>query len=159
MKTKFITIITSLIAACGLCNILAAPTPASAANSICGMEGIPIEVQQAAGCPGANSQDLTTIIQNIVNGVILILGIVAVIVIVIGGVSYMTSSGDSTKLQKAKNTILYACVGLVISVLSFAIVNFTINLIKGGSSSGSSDPSDPDCVIVMNPDGSTSCQE
>ena len=47
----------------------------------------------------------------------------------------MTSAGDTTKLEKAKKTILYAVIGLAITVLSFAIVNFVIkNVIESGSS-------------------------
>jgi len=41
----------------------------------------------------------------------------------------MTSNGDATKLEKAKKTILYACIGLAICVLAFAIVNFVIDKI------------------------------
>ena len=45
---------------------------------------------------------------------------------IIGGVQYMTSAGDTQKVTKAKNTILYGLIGLVICVLAFAIVNFVI---------------------------------
>ena len=69
---------------------------------------------------------LNTNITNIINAIIGALGIVAVIVIIIGGVSYMTSSGDAGKVKKAKDTILYGIIGLVICVLAFAIVNFVI---------------------------------
>lgn len=68
---------------------------------------------------------------NIINGVIGSLGIVAVIVVVIGGILYMTSSGDSTKVKKAKDTILYGIIGLVICALAFAIVNFVIAKLNG----------------------------
>ena len=47
----------------------------------------------------------------------------------IGGVGYMTSSGDAGKVKKAKDTILYGVIGLVIVALSFAIVNFVISSI------------------------------
>ena len=68
---------------------------------------------------------------DIINGVIGVLGLVCVIVMIIGGVSYMTSSGDAGKVKKAKDTILYGLIGLVICVLSFAVVNFVIgNIIK-----------------------------
>ena len=70
-------------------------------------------------------------IQNIINAVIGVLGIVCVIVIIIGGINYMTSSGDSGKVKKAKDTILYGVIGLVICVLAFAIVNFVIANILG----------------------------
>lgn len=81
---------------------------------------------------GDNSNNLTNSITGILNGVIAALGIVAVIVIIIGGVSYMTSTGDAGKVKKAKDTILYGVIGLVICVLAFAIVNFVINNIIGG---------------------------
>ena len=82
---------------------------------------------------GDNSNNLMANINGIINGVIAALGIVAVIVIIIGGVSYMTSSGDAGKVKKAKDTILYGVIGLVICVLAFAIVNFVINNIIGNN--------------------------
>ena len=71
--------------------------------------------------------DFDTKVVGIVNGVIGVLGIVAVIVIIVGGVQYMTSTGDAGKVKKAKDTILYGVIGLVVCVLAFAIVNFVIN--------------------------------
>ena len=53
--------------------------------------------------------------------------IVCVVVMIICGVNYMTSSGDTGKVKKAKDTILYGVIGLVVCVLAFAIVNFVIN--------------------------------
>lgn len=80
---------------------------------------------------GDKQDTLQTNITSIINGVIGALGIVAVIIIIIGGVSYMTSSGDAGKVKKAKDTILYGVIGLVICVLAFAIVNFVIaNILK-----------------------------
>ena len=76
--------------------------------------------------------DLKGSIINIINAVIGVLGIVAVIVIIIGGIGYMTSAGDAGKVKKAKDTILYGVLGLVIVVLAFAIVNFVIVNILGG---------------------------
>ena len=71
---------------------------------------------------------LTTNVAGIINGVIGALGIVAVIVIIMGGVSYMTSAGDASKVKKAKDTILYGVIGLIIVMLSFAIVNWVIGV-------------------------------
>ena len=75
-----------------------------------------------------NSGALTADVANIINGVIGVLGIVAVIVIIMGGVSYMTSAGDAGKVKKAKDTILYGVIGLIIVMLSFAIVNWVIGV-------------------------------
>ncbi len=71
--------------------------------------------------------DLVADVTGIINAVIAVLGIACVVVLIIGGVNYMTSSGDTGKVKKAKDTILYAIIGLVICVLAFAIVNFVIS--------------------------------
>lgn len=75
--------------------------------------------------------NLETTIIDIVNVIIGVLGVVAVLVVVLGGIQYMTSSGDSGKVKKAKDTILYGVIGLVICVLAYAIVNFVISAISG----------------------------
>ena len=63
---------------------------------------------------------------NIINVAIFALGIAAVIVVVVGGVMYSTSQGDPTKVKKAKDAIMYAIIGLIVSILAYAIVNFVI---------------------------------
>ncbi len=81
----------------------------------------------------SNETNLTDTIINIINAVIGVLGLVAVVIIIIGGINYMTSSGEASKVKKAKDTILYGVIGLVICVLAFAIVNFVIkNIIAQG---------------------------
>lgn len=67
---------------------------------------------------------LTTLIRNIINILLFLAGIAAVIMIIIGGIRYVTSSGDQSQVTAAKNTILYAVIGLVVAALAFAIVNF-----------------------------------
>ena len=74
----------------------------------------------------SGDKDLIGSITNILNVVIGVLGIIAVIVIILGGIQYMTSAGDPGKVKKAKDTILYGIIGLIICVLAFAIVNFVI---------------------------------
>lgn len=83
-----------------------------------------------AGCsiPAEESNtDLMGTLQVVVNVILSVLGIVAVIVIIIGGFTYMTSAGDASKAAKARNTILYGVIGLIIALLAFAIVNFVLN--------------------------------
>lgn len=79
----------------------------------------------------ANNNDLQGNVIAILNAVIGVLSFVCVVVIIIGGVTYMTSSGDTSKVKKAKDTILYGVIGLVVCVLAFAIVNFVISNILG----------------------------
>ena len=80
--------------------------------------------------PGA-STDLTGQIQLILNAVYVVIGIVAVIMIILGGVNYATSQGDPAKTKKAKDTILYGIIGLIIVLLAFAITTFVLNALKG----------------------------
>lgn len=80
---------------------------------------------------GNTDTDLKGDVTKIINIVIGVLGIVCVVVIIIGGINYMTSSGDAGKVKKGKDTILYGVIGLVICALAFAIVNFVINSLNG----------------------------
>ncbi|OGL30672.1 hypothetical protein A3F37_03550 [Candidatus Saccharibacteria bacterium RIFCSPHIGHO2_12_FULL_41_12] len=77
-----------------------------------------------ANCPAGK---LNTLINNIVNILSVIVGVAAVIMIIYGGFRYVTSGGDSGNLTTAKNTILYALVGLVVVALAQVIVKFVIN--------------------------------
>ena len=75
--------------------------------------------------------DLMHSVNLIINVVLGIIGLVAVVMIILGGVQYTTSSGDAAKVKKAKDTILYGIIGLVVALLAFAIVNFVLGNIFG----------------------------
>lgn len=62
-------------------------------------------------------------VTSLFNGVLMIAGAVAVVFVTLGGIKYSTSQGNPGDTQKAKETIIYALVGLVFVILSFAIVN------------------------------------
>lgn len=76
-----------------------------------------------AGIPERSGEDVFTDILNIFY---FLVAIVAVIVIIIAGLRYTTSGGDSGKVTTAKNQILYAVVGLIVVAAAFAITNFVI---------------------------------
>ena len=57
-------------------------------------------------------------------------GVVAVIVIIVGGIRYVTSNGDSGQIQSAKNTVTYAVIGLLVVIFAAAITQFVITNIK-----------------------------
>lgn len=80
---------------------------------------------------GVSENSLWDTVRNIINLIIGILGVVAVIMIVIGGVTYVTSSGEAANVTKAKNIIMYAIIGLVVALLAYAIVNFVLNNVFG----------------------------
>ena len=100
-----------------------APISMPAYADICDDPNSPI--YEASGC--GTQKEIEPIIGNILSVIIGMLGLVAVIFIVMGGVQYMTSSGDANKLKKAKDTILYGLIGLIVCALAFALVNFVIS--------------------------------
>ena len=69
------------------------------------------------------------IIAGIVNVLIWVAGIASVIVIIVSGIMYITSGGNEKSVTNAKNALLYAIIGLVISIAAFAIVNFVLKSI------------------------------
>lgn len=87
----------------------------------------------AGACDGNNSapceasgDDIAALLGNVISLLLFIAGAAAVLVIVIGGIRYITSDGDPNAASKAKNTIIFALVGLVITIMSYSIVNFVI---------------------------------
>lgn len=68
----------------------------------------------------------TSMVQIVINLLLYVLGIIAVIMIVVGGIRYTTSNGNASQIKEAKDTILYSVVGLIVAMLSFAIVNFVL---------------------------------
>lgn len=67
------------------------------------------------------------IISKIIQTLIFVVGAVSVIMIVIGGFRYVMSAGDSSAVNDAKNTVLYAIVGLVVAISAQAILTFVLN--------------------------------
>lgn len=75
---------------------------------------------------GGNSPSLQSSVKTMVNAFLFLIGAVAVIMIIYGGFRYVTSAGDSSAVTSAKNTIIYAAVGLVVAISAYAVVNFVI---------------------------------
>jgi cytochrome bd-type quinol oxidase subunit 2 len=73
------------------------------------------------------SSNLNNVITDIVNIFSVIVGIVSVIMIIYGGFRYVTSGGDSGNVSSAKNTIIYAVIGLVVVALAQFIVQFVLD--------------------------------
>ena len=73
------------------------------------------------------SRTANAIVEDVVNWFLFIVGAIAVIMLIYGGFKYITSGGDASNVTAAKNTILYAVIGLIVVVLAGAIVNFAID--------------------------------
>jgi len=81
-------------------------------------------------CAASGTDKASSLIGKIINILLFVLGAIAVIMIIIGGITYVTSTGDSTSVTRAKNTILYSIIGLVVAFSAYAIVNWVILRIK-----------------------------
>lgn len=77
-------------------------------------------------CKAKNTDTVGGFLKILTNALLFILGSIAVVVIIIAGITYSMSAGDPALVTKAKNTIIYAIVGLVTAILAYAIVNFVI---------------------------------
>ena len=77
-------------------------------------------------CNGGTGDSIGTVVTNIISILMYVLGFVAVIVIVIGGIMYATAAGDANRLKAAKDTILYAAIGVAVAILAQVIVQFVV---------------------------------
>ncbi|HET7629904.1 MAG TPA: pilin [Candidatus Saccharimonadales bacterium] len=98
-----------------------------AAHAVCDMDYMSITT--GAQCAQGNEQpsDLFGnggIFRQITNILLFLVGAIAVIMLIVGGIRYIVSAGDQTQVTAAKNTILYAIVGIVVAFLAYAAVNF-----------------------------------
>lgn len=112
----------------GLGALLCLSTSRVLASALSVQEGA--EAARADGMPAELIGD-NGVFSRLTNTILLIVGLISVIMLVYGGLRYILSGGDSKKVTDAKNTILYAIIGLIISLLAFAIVNFVLNSVVG----------------------------
>ena len=110
------------IAGVGAATLAPAPAYADAAGKI-------TEGMNATDLGGGTTDNLEDVAKRVINVILYIVGILAVVMIIIGGVQYTTSAGDQAAVTKAKNTIMYGLIGLAVAVLAYAIVNFVITKI------------------------------
>lgn len=102
--------------------------PANAQNSV--QDGI--NSAKGSGVPDQLFGD-GSIFTTIVNVMLFIIGAICVIMLIWGGIRYTTSAGNSAAVTSAKNTIMYAIIGLIIAFLAFAVVNWVLGAITPGS--------------------------
>lgn len=121
-------VIISLMLTVGL--LVAVPAPAAqAANVFKACNG----QNSNAVCSSRNNKLFgpDSVFRRVVNVLLFITGAIALIFVIVGALRYVLSNGDQAALTGAKNTILYALVGLVLSFAAYAIVNFVVDsLIK-----------------------------
>lgn len=74
----------------------------------------------------AKGDQASSFVKTLVNTLLYVLGAISVVVIIIAGISYTTSTGDANRVKRAKDTLTYAVVGLIVAALAYAIVNFVV---------------------------------
>jgi len=76
------------------------------------------------------NENINSTITTVINIILYFLGAISVLVIIFAGILYVMSGGDANSVTKAKNTLLYAVVGLIVAMLAYAIVNFVLTTFK-----------------------------
>lgn len=132
MITKIKSYLFALASVLMLAAPVAVPVMASAActgniaNNI--QDGVKSTGATTGNCNSdANKNDLGNIAKNVVNIFSYIVGAIAVIMIIYGGFRYITSGGSSDGVGAAKNTLIYAIIGLIIVALAQIIVQFVLS--------------------------------
>ena len=126
------SIIYTLAIAIGIAAPLAIASPAGAQDIEKNLQcGANLKFSMADGsCEvdnNGNTERIDQIVSQVINLLSLAVGVVAVIMIIVGGFKYITSGGDSGNVTGAKNTILYAVVGLIVVALAQVIVRFVVD--------------------------------
>lgn len=103
---------------------------ANAQNQEAACESQGGEVNSSGGCNESVSS-LSSIFRTVANILLFLVGAVAVIMLIIGGFRYVTSNGDAAAIKGAKDTILYAIIGIIVAFLAYAAVNFVVTSLNG----------------------------
>lgn len=106
------------------------------------------DICKGVSITGGNCNDsggIETVIRNIINIFSILVGVVAVVMIMVSGFKYVTSGGDSGKVKSAKDTLIYAVVGIVIVAFSQLIVQFVLK----ASTESVTDDDDKETSLVL----------
>lgn len=127
MKKLFAGLMVTLALVMGGVGVLQpAFVSAAAKDDVCAGVGIAGGAGQGCQTP-TTGPTLDSTIKTVINLISLAVGIVSVIMIIIGGLKYIMSAGDSNNISGAKNTIMYAIIGLVVVALAQLIVKFVLS--------------------------------
>lgn len=101
---------------------------AAAGNQLCPANAPP-EIQNSEVCKNQSDPISGTggLLNDVTAVVSIVAGIAAVVMIMVGGYKYITSGGDSSKVQEAKKTIMWSLIGLVVIILARSIILFVLS--------------------------------
>jgi len=84
-------------------------------------------------CPSGSDTSLTNVLKTIISILSIIVGVIAVIMVIVGGFKFITSGGDSSNTAAARNTVIYALVGLIVAALAQVLVHFVLFRVSGAT--------------------------
>jgi len=115
-----------------IAGLLLVPTMAVGASLVSG-DVVSAQYDVGSGVEAARGDNVPSdvdgsqgVITKAVNIMLYIIGIISVIVIIYAGIKYAISAGDTDKVTRAKNTLIYAIVGLIVAVFAYAIINWIL---------------------------------
>jgi len=129
MKKTITTVIAGLLAVPALALSLALFTPTvSTVSAVCADGATVADGVDCASTSGSPKKlfGSGSIFTTVINTLLFIIGALSVVMLIIGGIRYTVSGGTAAQVTAAKNTIMYALIGLVVAFLAYAIVNWVL---------------------------------
>ena len=135
LAIAFSFLIGMAVPALALSGITYADTITNINGNLCQGSDFNLTSNGTNGCTNTAGGDssISHLIKTVVNVVSIVVGAVAVIMIIVGGFRYVTSGGNAEGTKAARNTILYAIIGLVVVALAQIIVHFVLNNVNNGT--------------------------
>lgn len=127
-----------IIIAAGIVALMAAAVIAepSFAQASQGLDGA-LNVARGDGQPTQLFNGDGSIVGRVITLLLFVVGVLSIIMLIIGGLRFVLSGGNKEKTTAARNTILYAIIGLLVAFFSYAIINFVVQAISEGNFGGS----------------------
>lgn len=119
-------IFTTLTLVVAMTFVVASMVPATSAGAINVFEQCNTSGTSDTKVCQAKDETINPVIQNVINLLLWAIGLISVIMIIIGGIRYTMSNGDANMVRAAKDTVMYAVIGLVVAMLAYSIVNFVV---------------------------------
>ncbi|HSD12626.1 MAG TPA: pilin [Patescibacteria group bacterium] len=111
----------------------AAVVAAAVIPAVAMAQGVDLGLNYATAI-GLGTQDVRSTVSNVIKAFMGLLGIVAVVIILLGGFKWMTAGGNEEKVAEAKKLIISGIIGLVIIMSAYAIAQFVVSAIINGTS-------------------------
>ncbi len=130
MVAKYTLVVMLAFGAVGALSVPVSAGPATPALVDCTTGGIGIKSGKDCARGTGTQKELFgsgSLFETVANVLLFLIGAVSVIMLIVGGFRYVLSGGDSTQVTSAKNTILYAVIGIIVALLAYAIVNFVVS--------------------------------